>query len=192
MVVVQWKLLKVSLITISISCFYHFLKQSSAVFQKVKGPMRYRDAINLAINCLKDYRMSLYNMRFHIADEDIVEQGEFIERDGVSLQKLTPYQLQLSVQGKQEMLDRRNQEIVALREQFDEAQKKHAAELEQMKTALAKAKKDVSIANNGKKQLREQNSELKRKLDEELEDTKRRKRETDVDARPVVSMTMFH
>ncbi|GFH60308.1 predicted protein [Chaetoceros tenuissimus] len=156
-----------------------------AVFQKVNRPMRYGDAIKLAINCLKDYRMSLYNTRFHIADEDIVEQGEFIERDGVSLQKLTPYQLQLSVQGKQEMLDRRKQEIVALREQFDEAQKKHAAELEQVKTALAKAEKDVSIANNGKKQLREQNSELKRQLDEKLEDTKKQKRETDVDARPV-------
>ncbi|GFH51990.1 predicted protein [Chaetoceros tenuissimus] len=161
------------------------MKALEAVFQKVKGSMRVRDAINLAINCLKDYRMSLYNTRFHIADEDIVEQGEFIERDGVSLQKLTPYQLQLSVQGRQEMLDRRNQEIVALREQFDEAQKKHAAELEQMKTALAKAKKDVSIANNGKKQLREQNSELKRQLDENLKDTGKRKKTNHVVANPV-------
>lgn len=153
--------------------------------------MRVSDAIDQANNCLRDYRMSFYNKRSRIEDKDFAEEGECLEKHGVSLQKLTPYQLQSSLQGKQEMLAVRNQEIKTLRKQFAEVQKKHAAEIEQMKTVLAKAEKNVTQANHGKNMLREQNSELKRKLDEKPKDTGKRMRETDMDARPVVSLTLF-
>lgn len=161
-----------------------------------------RATIDKAIQRLNIHKQRLQSRRRQSQVDDCVEEGECLERNGASLENKDKFTLLCNIQGQQEMLGLRNQEIAALKEQIEVAnkkhaveqehmKKKHAAELEQTKLALAKAEKDVARANNGKKQLSERNSDLKRKL-AEITNATGKQAVANEETSQVVSTILFH